>query len=170
MKLTRNQTLGEKLVQSEQADRKLFNGALLNVANLGSGGAHLSTLNGIFSVESGRKQELPKLGGSTKLIKASTGLVATISNADRLYNLLQSSSPNQVNTTKPELLLDIVTAGLSGAGGIVNVIEAVSGKYIAELLPIEIAAIIYGLAGATGVSDSVRTAFQAADAKANILK
>ena len=57
MKQTRNQTLGEELIKSEQLNRQYPVSALC-YAGVGVNGAiHLQTLNGIMSVQADRKAD-----------------------------------------------------------------------------------------------------------------
>ena len=109
-----------------------------------------------------------KLGGS-RIIKFAVG-EATANSVDRIYNISQSSSANQVNTTLIERAADLTGASLSAAGALVNMFEGSSGCYIYDLFPNQLKPIVtavYGLAGSVGVADAARIIPQGVDAKAN---
>jgi len=109
-----------------------------------------------------------KLGGS-RIIKFAVG-EATANSVDRIYNISQSSSANQVNTTLIERAADLTGSSLSTAGALVNIIEGATGNYMYDLVPTHVKPWItgvYGLAGGVGVADAGKIIPQAVDAKTN---
>ena len=170
MKQTRNQTFAEELIKSEQPNRQSPVSALFNASVGANGAIHLQTLNGIMSLQANRRDALPVLGGGSRVIKLAVGVAALTNSADRLYNISQSSSANQVNTTLIERAADLTGASLSAAGALVNMFEGSSGCYIYDLFPNQLKPIVtavYGLAGSVGVADAARIIPQGVDAKAN---
>ena len=167
---TRNQTFAEELIKSEQPNRQLPVSALCNAAVGVNGAIHLQTLNGIMSKQANRREELPKLGGGSRVIKLAVGAAALTNSTDRLYNISQSSSENQVNTTLIERTADLSGSTLSAAGALVNMFEGVTGTYMYDLVADPLKPFvtgIYGLAGSVGVADGARIIPQGVDAKAN---